>query len=202
MSSRETLELIARARDGDEVAVGELIARYRGYLCSLASKQLDSDVKSRVDPSDVVQQSCLEFHRDFHTFRGPEEGELIAWLKQILRNNVSNTIRRHVHAEKRSVEKECSLADSAGSGYSLGQQIAADQSSPSERARRGEAREQLERVLRELPDDQGEAIRLRYVRGWTLEQLAGHFDRSEMAAAGLLKRGLQTLRDRMGTVRQ
>lgn len=201
MSSGKTLELIARARDGDQVAVGELVARYRDYLCNLARKQLDSDVKSRVDPSDVVQQSCLEFHRDFHTFRGTEEGELIAWLKQILRNNVANTIRRHVHAEKRSVEKERSLADSAGSGCSIGQQIEAEQSSPSERARRNEAWEQLERMLRELPDDQGEAIRLRHVKGWTLERLAAHFDRSEMAVAGLLKRGLQGLRNRLGAVR-
>ena len=202
MSSRETLEMIARAHDGDQIAVGELIARYRGYLCNLARKQLDSDVRPRVDPSDVVQQSCLEVHRDFHTFRGTEEGQLVAWLKQILRNNVSNTIKKHVHAKKRSIEKERSLADSAGSGCPLEQQIEADQSSPSKRARRGEAWEQLERVLGELPDDQGEAIRLRHIRGYSLEQLADHFGRSEMAVAGLLKRGLQTLRDRMGAVRQ
>lgn len=202
MSSQETLDLIAQARDGDQVALGELISRYRGFLCGQARKQLDSDVRPRVDPSDVVQQSCLEVHRDFHAFRGTEEAELIAWLKQILRNNVANTIRKHVHAEKRSVDKERSLADSAGSGCSLGQRLEADQSSPSTRARRGEAWEQLERVLRGLPDDQAEAVRLRHIRGWTLAQLANHFDRSEMAVAGLLKRGLQTLRDRMGAVRQ
>ncbi len=197
MSSQETLDLIAQARDGDRVALGELIARYRGYLCSQAHKQLDSEVRPRVDPSDVVQQSCLEFHRDFHTFRGTEEAELVAWLKQILRNNVANTIRKHVHAKKRSVDKERSLADSAGSDCSLGQRLEADQSSPSTRARRGEAWEQLERVLRDLPDDQAEAVHLRHIRGYSLEQLADHFGRSEMAVAGLLKRGLQTLRSRL-----
>ncbi len=202
MSSGETLEMIARVRDGDQVALGELVARYRGYLCNLARSQLDSDVQPRVDPSDVVQQSCLEFHRDFHAFRGTEEAELVAWLKQILRNNVANTTRKHVHAERRSVDKERSLADSAGSGCSLGQRLEAEQASPSERARRVEAWEQLEQALRELPDDQGEAIRLRHVKGWRLAQLANHFGRSEMAVAGLLKRGLQTLRNRLGAVRQ
>ncbi len=197
MSSRETLDLIARARDGDEAALGELIGRYRGYLCSLAYKQLDSDVQPRVDPSDVVQQSCLEFHRDFDTFRGTEEAELVAWLKQILRNNVANTIR-HVHAGKRSIKRERSLSDTAGTGRSLRQQIAADQSSPSQRARRGEDREQMGLLLNDLPDDQGEAVRLRHLKGWPLEQIAGHLGRSEMAVAGLLKRGLQTLRNRLG----
>jgi len=198
MSSQETLDLIAQARDGAQVARGKLIAQYRGYMCSQARKQLDSDLKPRVDPSDVVQQSCLEFHRDFHTFRGTEEAQLVAWLKQILRNNVANTIRKHVHAKKRSIEKEHSLADSVGSGCPLGQQVEADQASPSERARRVETREQLERVLRDLPDDQAEAVRLRHIRGWSLEQLANHFGRSQMAVAGLLKRGLQTLRNRLG----
>ncbi len=197
MSSRETLDLIARARDGDEPALGELIARYRGYLCSLAYKQLDSDVQPRVDPSDVVQQSCLEFHRDFHSFRGTEEADLVAWLKQILSNNVANTIR-HVHAGKRSIKKERSLSDTAGTGRSLGQQIEADQSSPSQRARRGEDREQMELLLKDLPDDQGEAVRLRHIKGWSLEKMAGHFGRSEMAVAGLLKRGMQTLRNCVG----
>ena len=197
MSSGEILELIARARDGDEAALGELISRYRGYLCSLAYKQLDSDVQPRVDPSDVVQQSCLDFHRDFHSFRGTEEAELVAWLKQILRNNVSNTIR-HVHAGKRSIKKERSLSDTAGTGCSLGQQIKADQSSPSQRARRGEEWEEMERVLKDLPDDQGEAVRLRHMKGWSLEQIADHFGRSEMAVAGLLKRGLQAIKNRLG----
>jgi len=191
------MKLIARARDGDDVALGELIARYRGYLCSLAYKQLDSDVQPRVDPSDVVQQSCLEFHRDFYTFRGTEEAELVAWIKQILKNNLANTIR-HVHAGKRSIKKERSLSETAGTGRSLGQQIEADQSSPSQRARRGEALELLEYAVKELPEDQGEAVRLRHIEGWSLEQIAGHFGRTEMAVAGLLKRGFQTLKNRLG----
>ena len=82
------------------------------------------------------------------------------------------------------------------SRLSLEQQIEADQSSPSKRARRGEALELLERAVKELPDDQREAVRLRYMRGWSLEQLAGRLDRSETAVAGLLKRGLQALRNR------
>jgi RNA polymerase sigma-70 factor (ECF subfamily) len=140
-----------------------------------------------------VQQSCLEFHRDFHTFRGTEEAELVAWLRQILQNNVANTIR-HVHADKRSIKKERSLSDTAGTGCPLGQQIEADQSSPSQGARRGEERERMELLLKDLPDDQREAVRLRHIQGWSLEQIAGHLGRSEMAVAGLLKRGLEKAR--------
>ena len=197
MSACETAELIALARDGDETARGELVARYRGHLRRLAQKLLDSDVKTRVDPSDVVQQSCLAFHRDFHSFRGTQEAELLAWLQQILRRAVANTIRCHVSVAKRSVRKERPLPEIAVDDGVLEMPVAADQSSPSAQARRREAIELLEGALGELPEDQSEAVRLRHLRGWSLERLATHFGRSEMAVAGLLKRGLQTLRVRL-----
>ncbi|MEZ6137339.1 MAG: sigma factor-like helix-turn-helix DNA-binding protein [Pirellulaceae bacterium] len=40
-------------------------------------------------------------------------------------------------------------------------------------------------------------LRLRYVEGCSLKEIAARIDKSEMAAAGLLKRGLQALRNRM-----
>ena len=195
MLPREIDELITHARNGDQAALGDLIARYRGHMLRLARRQLDSNVQARVDPSDVVQQTCLEFHRDFRTFRGTRELELLAWLRQILRRNVANTIR-HAHADRRSVNKE------------------RRKPGPSSTERRGASRSQANRPLQakksvaakhlaylnaliELPDDQSEAIRLRYIESWSLEQLASHFGRTEMAVAGLLKRGLQTLRRRL-----
>ena len=55
----------------------------------------------------------------------------------------------------------------------------------------------MESEIEELPEDQREAIRLRYLQGWSLEQVASHFERSEGAIAGLLKRGMQSLRVRL-----
>ena len=197
MSSPEMNDLIRRAKEGDRSALDGLIACFRRYLYRLAWDQLASDLHHRVDPSDVVQESCLEFHRDFHTFRGAEVAELQAWLKRLVQRNVSNTIRHHVHVAKRSIRSEQSLAGTSDTGRTLEQRFAADQSSPSKRARRAESMQLLENALDSLPSDQGEAIRLRYIRGWSLARLARHFDRSEMAVAGLLKRGLHTLRNRV-----
>jgi RNA polymerase sigma-70 factor (ECF subfamily) len=58
----------------------------------------------------------------------------------------------------------------------------------------GEAAARLAEAIESLPEDQREAIRLRHLEGWTLEQLAVRFGRSESAVAGLLKRGLRGLR--------
>ena len=55
-----------------------------------------------MDASDIVQQTCMEGHRDFAAFRGQAEGELLAWLRRILEHNAAHTIERHVYAQKRT----------------------------------------------------------------------------------------------------
>ena len=55
----------------------------------------------------------------------------------------------------------------------------------------------LAAALEGLPDAQREAVRLHYWHGWTVAQVAEHLGRSPAAVAGLLKRGLRQLRERM-----
>ena len=59
----------------------------------------------------------------------------------------------------------------------------------------GETAVRLAQALATLPPDQHEAVRLRHLEGWSMQQLTAHFGRSETAVAGLLKRGLRGLRD-------
>ncbi len=192
MDSLTPDELIAEARAGSDEALGVLLDRYRPYLRLLAQRGIGSELQARVDPSDVVQRAFLDAHRDWTGFRGQAEPELVAWLRRILENNVSETVGEHVRAQRRSTRKERPLTE-PGDGV-LPANLAAEQSSPSQRAMRGEAAVALARAIETLPDDQREAIRLRYLEGWTLAQITEHFDRSQVAVAGLLKRGLRGLR--------
>ena len=70
MDSEIIRELIEKAREGDNVALGQLIDQFRPLLIKQAREQLDSDLHVRADSSDVIQQTCLEIHRDFQAFRG------------------------------------------------------------------------------------------------------------------------------------
>ena len=69
--------VLSRAVKGDREAFGELLQRYRPYLRMLARRQLDSALHVRIDASDIVQQTCLEAHRDFAAFQGRSICELI-----------------------------------------------------------------------------------------------------------------------------
>lgn len=197
MDSLDVNELLRLAREGDVRALGQLLDRYRPYLSVLAQRHLDSDVRGRVDASDVVQLTYMEAFRDLPQFRGSHEAELVAWLRQILRHNLSQMLQRHVFAQRRSVDLEKSLDNEGKAAEHLRNSLAGKQSSPSRRAMRGENAVLLAQALQALPEDQREAVRLRHLEGWTLAQLAAHFGRSEVAVAGLLKRGLRALRSKL-----
>ena len=73
--------------------------------------------------------------------------------------------------------------------------LAADDSTPSQRLMREEQIVQMAKVLSTLPADQQEAIRLHHLDGLSLIEVGQRMNRSKEAVAGLLFRGLKSLRD-------
>jgi RNA polymerase sigma-70 factor (ECF subfamily) len=73
--------------------------------------------------------------------------------------------------------------------------LAADQSTPSQRAIRDEQLVRLADALAALPQDQRRAVELRYLQGLQTAEIARQLDRSVASVGGLLQRGLRRLRD-------
>jgi RNA polymerase sigma-70 factor (ECF subfamily) len=190
-------QLLAQARQGDRDALGRLLEAQRTALRRLAERQLEGRIAVRVDASDVIQQTFLEAHRSFPQFAGRSLRDLSAWLQGILDHKVAGAIRDHAVLQKRSVRRERSLDDSQGGGLPLKQELDAGHSSPSQKAIRGEEAQRLAQALTALPDDQREAVRLRHLEGWALADIAQHLGRTPAATAGLIKRGMQSLRRRL-----
>ncbi|MFO0923123.1 MAG: sigma-70 family RNA polymerase sigma factor [Pirellulales bacterium] len=140
----------------------------------------------------------MEAHRDFGAFRGDCVASLLAWLRSMLRNNVATIHQRHLFAQRRgtSRERSMSLCRPASSSNPLGLEglIPSETTSPSQRMMRDEAAARLAICLERLPETQAEAIRLRYLEGMSLKDIAQRMGKTEMAVAGLLKRGLCSLR--------
>jgi RNA polymerase sigma-70 factor (ECF subfamily) len=171
------------------------LLRYHEYLLLLARQQIEPPLRSKLDPSDIVQQTLLEAHRDAAQFRGTSDGEWAAWLRQILARNLANAVR-DLHRDKRDVRRECSFDQQIeASSARIEAWLASADSSPSERAERNEQLLRLASLLATLPDLQRGAIELRYLREWSLEEIATHLERTPAAVAGLLHRGLTALRE-------
>jgi RNA polymerase sigma-70 factor (ECF subfamily) len=167
---------------------------YRDYLLLLARSRLDPRLRGRLDPSDIVQQTLLEAHRDAMQFRGSSDAERAGWLRQMLARNLANAARDHMR-ERRDVNRERSLQASLDeSSARLEAFLAADQSSPSQRLDRDEQLRRLATALAALPDGQREAVELRHLHGLPLTEIAAQLGRTPAAVAGLLQRGLAQLR--------
>jgi RNA polymerase sigma-70 factor (ECF subfamily) len=193
-----TDELLQHARPGDREAVGRLLEAQRTALHRLAERRLGKRIEVRVDASDIIQQTFLEAHRSFQQFAGRDARELAAWLQGILEHKVAGAVRGHTLLLKRDVRREQSMDDSqGGKAPPLKQQLDAGLSSPSAKAIRGEEEQRLTEALTALPADQREAVRLRHLEGWALADIARRLGRSPAATAGLIKRGMQTLRRRL-----
>jgi RNA polymerase sigma-70 factor (ECF subfamily) len=160
----------------------------------LARGQLDPRLREKLDPSDVVQQTILEAYRHRDRFRGQSEVERAAWLRRILAHNLADALRRFRRA-KRDIRRERSLEEALDqSSAKLEAWVAAEQSSPSERAMRNEQVLQLAEALEMLPDPQRVAVELHYFQGRSLAEVGEHLNRSTRAAAGLVRRGIKALR--------
>jgi RNA polymerase sigma-70 factor (ECF subfamily) len=169
----------------------------RDYLRLLARAGLDPRLQAKLDPSDIVQQTLLEAHRDRTCFRGKTPEELRAWLRQVLARNLANALRDFRRA-KRDVAREQALdALAAQSSARVQAWLAAEGSSPSAGLRRQEEAARLAAALGELPPAQREAVVLRHLHGWSLHDIARHVGKSTTAVAGLIHRGLNRLRERL-----
>ncbi|HJT77527.1 MAG TPA: sigma-70 family RNA polymerase sigma factor [Gemmataceae bacterium] len=167
-------------------------ARRRAYLHALARVQLDPRLRAKIDLSGVVQQTLLEAWQNRPRF--PHTAQELAWLRRALANNLADELRK-LATGKRDLARERSLeAALEASSARLEGWLAADQSSPSERAERHEEALRLAAALEALPEAQREALVLQHWHGWTLAQIAEHLGRTKAAVAGLIKRGLQQLR--------
>ena len=176
---------------------GAALERYRPYLLLLARMRLDLRLRGKLDASDVVQQTLLEAHQARRQFCGTTEAEEAAWLRQILSRNLANAVRDLLR-DKRDVRREQSLeAAIEESSRRLEGWLAAEQSSPSERAARHEQGVRLAAALAGLPEAQREALTLHHLEGRPLEEVARLVGRSREAVAGLIKRGLRQLRHRL-----
>lgn len=74
----EERQQIARAREGDEAAIGWLIARYRLRAVRLAAHVL----RRPSEAEDVAQEAFVRAFRNLHGFR--EQGRFYTWLYQII----------------------------------------------------------------------------------------------------------------------
>src|SRR5215813_13944051 len=106
--SSETRRRLARAAQGDNKALGTLLARDRDRLRRMVALRLDRRLNGRIDPSDIIQEAQLEAGARLAEFLSRPEMPFFVWLRLIAGQCLTAAHRRHLGARLRDAGREVS----------------------------------------------------------------------------------------------
>ncbi|MCG8652037.1 MAG: sigma-70 family RNA polymerase sigma factor [Pirellulales bacterium] len=186
-------------QDNPPIDVGDpaIVAKYEPYLRMLARTQMRQAYQAKVGASDMVQQAMLQAVQGLDGFRGATEAEFRGWLRQILARHLCH-LDRDLHRDKRDIRREQSMEQKlAQSSMRLEGLLAGDGPTPSQNVAIGENVLKVADAVQRLPESQRDAVQLHYLEGLKLSEVAEQLDKSTGAVAGLLHRGMKTLRQQL-----
>lgn len=160
---------------------------FRPSLMLWAKCQMPAWLRGKLDPADLVQQTLLDAQAAHDRFRNLSDHEVLSYLRRSLANDLIDATRKFAR------EHAATPDDFAQSSVRLADWLAADHSSPSERAARNEQFERLAVALADLPDAQRVAVEMRYLQKLKIAEIAQLMGRSEGAVDQLLHRALTSL---------
>jgi RNA polymerase sigma-70 factor, ECF subfamily len=195
MTSRDAVPevLLEQARAGHTAALGQLLELYRNYLRLMARSLISQPLRLRLDASDLVQETFLKAHREFSSFLGSTEPELVVWLRQILVHGLADQVKQH-RARKRDYRREEPMEVLLDrSSLAIQERLATPISSPSNHSSRREQAVLLADALEKLPADYREVFLLRNLEHIPFEQIAARMGRSSGAVRMLWTRAIAKL---------
>jgi RNA polymerase sigma-70 factor, ECF subfamily len=146
--------------DGELVA---LFSQHRPRLERLVEFRLDSRLKRRIDPSDVLQEAYIELARRYPDYAAAPAVSFYTWARQITLQILIDVQRRHF-GQKRSPEQEIrfEFPGADGTSASIVQVLSAHLTSPSGAAIRAEEVKQLHAALASMDETDREVLALRH----------------------------------------
>lgn len=186
--SDSTTVWLARARDGDHAALGQLLTRQVARLQAFVSRRLSHALRRRESSQDLVQSVLREAVRDFPRADLSDAPSFRAWLYVAADRKVKGRGRFWGRARRRA-EREVAL-DERGELLAA---LTGRDPSPSQDAVLNDELERLARAFAALPPDWREVILLARVRSLSHAEIAKRLGRSESATRTLLSRALARL---------
>lgn len=163
--------LLSRVRSGSRDARDELFARYLPRLVHWAHGRLPRHARDIADTDDLVQVTLLRALSHIEEFEPRHEGAFLAYLRQILLNQIRDEFRR-TRRHPKAVELEPNTPDG--------------NASPLEQAIGRDMLDRYESAMAGLAPDQREAVVLRVEMGFTYQEVAEALGRPGATAARML----------------
>jgi RNA polymerase sigma-70 factor (ECF subfamily) len=190
-------DLLRRAGQGDAQAQGELFSRHRERLRRMIQLRLDRRLQGRIDASDVLQESYLEFARSLADYLRQPAIPVFLWLRMITGRKLHALHRKHLGTRMRDAGREVALHQGAlpqASSVSLAAQLLGRDTTPSQAAVKAELRIRIQEALNCMDDLDREVLALRHFEQLTNGETAATLGISEAAASNRFVRALKRLK--------
>ena len=180
MNREEDGRIIERVLKGERNHYAHLIDRYKGPIFNLTYRMTGS----REDANDLAQEAFVRAYENLKRF--DRSKPFSTWLYTI----GLNIVRNHIKREKRILkETHNALGD--------GEVEKENPLDPEQVLSAQQKTRKLEKYLKTLPEEQKEAIMLKYYQGLMFEDVAEIMGISLSAAKMRVYRGLEKLRTMM-----
>ena len=178
-------ELVARLRQGDEVAFRALVTRFQGQVYRTAYSLL----RSAEDAEDVAQEVFVEVHQTIARFRG--DATLSTWLYRLA------TSRALQHRRRQQARKRFAFFTSLLGFTNETLPEPPDHAHPQALLEGAQQLHLLQQHIGRLPAQQQVAFTLRYEQELRYDEIAAVLDTSVAAVESLLYRARHTLRQHL-----
>ncbi|MCA9176659.1 MAG: sigma-70 family RNA polymerase sigma factor [Planctomycetales bacterium] len=193
METENDTELLRRIAAGDDRAGQVLHKRYEQRMQQFVRWRmalLAPDLRRRLDPEDVVQESWLTVVAKADKYQGGDQ--FFLWVRRICHDQVITALRRHL-AAKRDVNLEAhSLMEGDSSGV-LVEHLVGSVTRPSSVARREELRQIVMSKIQQMDTKDREVLMLRHFEELSNGEVAELLTLSAQAASIRYRRALQRL---------
>ena len=152
------LELVRRAKKGDQAAFGMLVGRYQQRVIL----QAQGWCKNRTDAEDIAQESFVRAWKGLRNFRG--QSAFYTWLFRIVANTANSWVRSASSQPVTMDEENWQAPDI--------QAHLTDHASPESTSQQEALAEMIRRELDLMPMEQRQALMLREQEDMTYDQIA------------------------------
>jgi len=188
----EEATVIAELKAGSEEAFASLIAQYHAPLYSLIARTIPDPAEA----ADITQDIFIKIYRGIGGFNG--DSSLRTWIYRIALHEASNQRRWWCRHKRREITIEQELASSGdGEPFHLKDTLIDQHESPFDLAAHAEMRQQVEAVVREIPEPFQTVVVLRDIEGFGYEEIAEILDIHLGTVKSRLMRGRAHLKARL-----
>ena len=192
-TAAETNRLLELARARDPRAFDRLFALHRPYLRKVVELRLDQRLRTRVDPSDVVQEAQLEAFRRLPEYLERQPMPFRLWLRKTTQERLLMLRRFHLGAACRAAGREVPLPE--GSSLALAQGLLAPGQTPSQLLMDRERGRRVQEAVALLPDGDREVLVMRNLEALSNAEVAEVLQVDPATASRRYGRALLRLRE-------